>query len=276
MFPSPPPTLLLLFFLFAHYEPGLSQSTGRQREPNRSQNRGFTAAADVEHATPSGSSGVSQHRPRLLFSHRARAEKCFVAPAIIMWTESSPLRDSCCRKQTPLHSNKEKKKKKERRKRKKKKNMPHSRLGPGLCRRHVSERAGLLDVQVLLDIHVNHLGARVIGAGVDDPPGQGQGDGADEDDAVVVHGLDGGGERKGEAVEDVEEGDEQHGGDVDGGAPSTEVEGPGGEVLSAGGHVGGKRDGIGHGAENDEGSGQVEEGGGAAQGNGAEGDGKDG
>lgn len=73
-----------------------------------------------------------------------------------------------------------------------------------------------------------------------------------------------------EAVEDVEEGDQHHGYDVDGGSPFAHVKGSPGEVLAFSHDVRQERDQVGHRRQDDEGACQIEEGCGTSDRNGAE------
>lgn len=73
-----------------------------------------------------------------------------------------------------------------------------------------------------------------------------------------------------EAVEDIEEGDEHHGCHVHSGSIFAQMEGSLGEVPAFRQDIGQKRDGVGHGGEDDEGARQVEEGCGAADRDGTE------
>ena len=107
------------------------------------------------------------------------------------------------------------------------------------------------------------------------PPEAGQADDTHQDNAVVVHARDGRRQRVGEAVHEVEEGDEEDGEAVDDVAGLAHVEGARGHVLAAREHVGQEAQGVGGRGEDDEGTREVGEGGLGAERDGAEGVGEE-
>ena len=108
-----------------------------------------------------------------------------------------------------------------------------------------------------------------------EPPKGGERHHAHEDDGVVVHAHDRGGQGVREAIQYVEEGREHDRRAVDEVARFPHVEGPGRDVLAAGEEVGREGEDVGGGAENDEGAREVGEGGAGAEGDGAEAGGQD-
>jgi hypothetical protein len=93
------------------------------------------------------------------------------------------------------------------------------------------------------DVQGHDLGPGIVALGMNEPPHCRDEDGPHKNDAVPVHQVELDGVHEGEAVEDVEEGNEEDREEVDGEAGLAEVEGALGEVLATRGEVGDEGDG---------------------------------